>query len=107
MAPRPSSTAAALPASEVSHIARLARLELSADEATRLASQLFVVLEHFEAVRSLDTTGVPPMAHSMDLLNVVRDDLVRPSLERDDVLAMAPSAKDGRFEVPRILGFEP
>lgn len=98
---------AALSAAEVAHVARLARLELSEDEISRFAGQLSAVLEHVEAVRRLDTAGVPEMAHSMELVNVVRADEVRPSLDRLEVLAAAPAIEDFRFLVPRILGEEP
>ena len=53
-----------------------------------------------------DTSGVPPTSHPIPLSNVLRPDEVRPTLERDDVLAMAPAEEDGRFRVPRILGEE-
>ena len=56
---------------------------------------------------ALDLEGVVPTAHPFGLINVVRDDVVRPSLERDAVLAMAPDAEDGRFAVPRIMGEAP
>lgn len=103
---RPALTAE-LSAAEVAHVARLARLELSEDEIARFAGQLSAVLEHVEAVRRLDTSGVPEMAHSMELVNVVRADEVRPSLDRLEVLAAAPATEDFRFLVPRILSEEP
>ena len=93
-----------LSADEVAHVARLARLDLSADESERFAAQLSAVLEHVETVRRLDTTDVPPTSHALELRNVLRADEIRPSLDRDEVLAGAPDAEDGRFKVPRILG---
>ena len=54
-------------------------------------------------VDALDTAGVPPTAHPLQLVNVLREDVPRPGLDRDEVLAMAPEAEDGRFRVPRIL----
>ena len=92
---------------DVAHVARLARLDVTEDELDRLAEQLGAVLEHAAGVAALDTTGVPPTAHPFPLSNVLRDDEVRPSLDRDEVLAMAPAAEDGRFRVPRILGEAP
>ena len=50
---------------------------------------------------------MPPTAHPLPLENVLRDDVVEPSLDRDEVLAQAPAAEDGRFRVPRILGEAP
>ena len=60
-----------------------------------------------DSVTSLDTAGVPPTAHPLELLNVLRDDVPVPSLDRDEVLAMAPAAEDRRFRVPKILGEAP
>ena len=88
---------------EVEHVARLARLELSGDEVERLAHELGAILQHADDVAALELEGVPPTAHPLPLVNVVRPDEVRPTLSRDDVLAAAPAAEDGRFRVPRIL----
>jgi aspartyl-tRNA(Asn)/glutamyl-tRNA(Gln) amidotransferase subunit C len=88
---------------DVSHVARLARLDLTEDELDRFAGQLSAVLEHAHDVASLDTTGVEPTAHPLPLINVLRDDVVMPSLDRDEVLAQAPATEDNRFRVPRIL----
>ena len=91
----------------VVHVARLARLDLSDEEIDLFTGQLADVLRHAEAVQSLDTAGVPPTAHPVPLVNVLRDDVPRPSLDRDEVLAQAPAAEDDRFRVPRILGDAP
>jgi aspartyl-tRNA(Asn)/glutamyl-tRNA(Gln) amidotransferase subunit C len=89
---------------DVAHVARLARLELSDEEVDLFTGQLGAVLEHAEAIRRLDTADVPPTAHPFPLHNVLRADEPRPCLDRDEVLAAAPAAEDGRFRVPRILG---
>ncbi|MDP9070926.1 MAG: Asp-tRNA(Asn)/Glu-tRNA(Gln) amidotransferase subunit GatC [Actinomycetota bacterium] len=94
-------------AADVAHVARLARLDLSDEELSRFAQQLGAVLDHAAGVAALDTAGVPPTAHPLPVQNVFREDEPRPSLEREDVLSMAPSAEDGRFRVPRILGEAP
>lgn len=88
---------------DVEHVARLARLALSADEVEALTRELGVVLEHAEDLASLDLDDVPPTAHPVPITNVVRPDEVRPTLDRDEVLAQAPDTEDGRFRVPRIL----
>src|SRR6476646_2536864 len=93
----------ALTRADVEHVARLARLALTDDEIERLTVELGAVLEHAADVASLDLAAVPPTAHPLPLRNVLRDDVVRPSLDRDEVLAAAPEAEDGRFRVPRIL----
>ena len=92
---------------DVVHVARLARLDVTEDEVDRFTEQLGAVLEHAADVAALDTTGVSPTAHPLPLSNVLRDDVPVPGLDRDEVLAMAPAAEDGRFRVPRILGDAP
>jgi aspartyl-tRNA(Asn)/glutamyl-tRNA(Gln) amidotransferase subunit C len=96
-----------LSAEEVAHVARLARLELSVQEVAHFAAQLSALLEHVEAIRRLDLSGLEPTAHPLELRNVMRDDERRPSLSRDEVLAVAPASQDGQFLVPPILGEEP
>ena len=92
---------------EVEHVARLARLALTDDELDALTVELGKILEHAAQVSALDTEGVPPTAHPLPLVNVFRPDVARPGLARDEVLAEAPAAEDGRFRVPRILGEAP
>ncbi len=92
---------------DVAHVARLARLELTSDELERFTEQLGAVLEHARDVEALDTEGVPPTAHPLPLVNVLRDDVVIPSLDRAEVLAAAPAVEADRFRVPRILGIAP
>ena len=88
---------------EVEHVARLARLALGADEKDRMRSQLDAILGYVEQLRRVDTTGVEPTAHVLPLVNVMRDDEVRPSYPADAMLANAPDVQDGQFRVPRIL----
>jgi aspartyl-tRNA(Asn)/glutamyl-tRNA(Gln) amidotransferase subunit C len=92
---------------DVAHVARLARLALTDAELQQYTGQLAAVLAHAADVEALDTTGVPPTAHPLPLVNVLRDDVVVPGLDRDEVLAEAPDAQSGRFRVPRILGEAP
>jgi aspartyl-tRNA(Asn)/glutamyl-tRNA(Gln) amidotransferase subunit C len=81
----------------------LARLALADDEIERFSDELAGILEHAEDLAALDLDGVPPTAHPFPLVNVLRADEVGPTLDRDEVLAEAPAAEDGRFRVPRIL----
>jgi aspartyl-tRNA(Asn)/glutamyl-tRNA(Gln) amidotransferase subunit C len=92
---------------DVAHVAQLARLKLTEDELEQFTGQLAAVLEHARDVEALDTEGVPPTAHPLPLRNVLRDDEVRPSLDRAEILAAAPSIEADRFRVPRILGEAP
>ncbi|HTK15005.1 MAG TPA: Asp-tRNA(Asn)/Glu-tRNA(Gln) amidotransferase subunit GatC [Acidimicrobiia bacterium] len=92
---------------DVEHVARLARLALTDDELDALTTELGAILEHAAQVSALDTAGVPATAHPLPLVNVFRADVARAGLDRDEVLAAAPEAEDGRFRVPRILGEAP
>ena len=77
---------------DVEHVAALARLALTDDEIEHFTAQLEVILEHAAQIAALDTHDVPPTAHPLPVVNVLRADEVRPSLPRDEVLAMAPAA---------------
>jgi aspartyl-tRNA(Asn)/glutamyl-tRNA(Gln) amidotransferase subunit C len=92
---------------DVAHVADLARLRLTEDELEAFTGQLAAVLEHAADVEQLDVDGVPPTSHPYPLENVLRYDEPRPSLDRDEVLAQAPDAVDGRFRVPPVLGEAP
>jgi len=91
----------------VRHVARLARLALDDAEVGRYAEQLSAILEHVDAVRRLDTAGVPPTAHPLAVGNVLRPDTLSVSLDRETVLAQAPEAEDDRFRVPPVMGEAP
>jgi aspartyl-tRNA(Asn)/glutamyl-tRNA(Gln) amidotransferase subunit C len=93
--------------SDAAHVARLARLSLTDDELERYTTQLAAVLEHAADIASLDIEGVPPTAHPFPLANVFREDVPRPGLDRQEVLAQAPAVEDGRFRIPRIMGEAP
>jgi aspartyl-tRNA(Asn)/glutamyl-tRNA(Gln) amidotransferase subunit C len=96
----------AITRAEVEHLARLARLALPADELGHYADQLDVILTSVASISEVAAADVPPTSHPLPLTNVFRPDEVRPSLDRDEVLAAAPAAEDGRFRVPRILDEE-
>lgn len=87
-------------------VARLARLHLTDTEVDRMTNQLAGMLEHFRDVDALDLSNVEPLSQPIPLSNVLREDVETPSLDRDEVLASAPAAQDGRFRVPPIVGFE-
>jgi aspartyl-tRNA(Asn)/glutamyl-tRNA(Gln) amidotransferase subunit C len=91
---------------EVAKVARLARLALTEEELARATVQLGDIVEHFADIDELDLDGVEPMTQPFPLTNVMRDDVVVPSLDRDEVLAAAPEVEDGRFKVPPIIGLE-
>ena len=89
---------------DVIHVAHLARLDLSEDEVELFTAQLRTVLDHATDVAALDLSHLPPSSHPIALENVLRADEPRPSLNREEVLAVAPSVEDHRFRVPRIGG---
>jgi aspartyl-tRNA(Asn)/glutamyl-tRNA(Gln) amidotransferase subunit C len=85
---------------QVLHVARLARLELSDDEVTKISGELSKILEHIEKIGELDLDGVPPTSHAVEVANVLRSDEPRPSLPREVALAQAPDVADDGFRVP-------
>ncbi len=91
---------------QVDHIALLARLELSVEEKQRAAGELSQILNHFEQLSQLDTDDIEPTDHVLPLVNVLRADMPRPSLQREAALQNAPEAADGMFQVPRVVEAE-
>jgi aspartyl-tRNA(Asn)/glutamyl-tRNA(Gln) amidotransferase subunit C len=88
---------------QVRDVAKLGRLKIDDADVARYASQLTVILGYVAQLKSVDVTGVEPMAHPLPLKNVLREDEVRPSLSVEAVLANAPG-KDGHyFTVPKVL----
>jgi aspartyl-tRNA(Asn)/glutamyl-tRNA(Gln) amidotransferase subunit C len=96
----------ALTTEDVASLARLARIELTEAELEVLAPQLDVILESVARVSEVAAQDIPPTSHALPLTNVFREDDLRPSLSREQVLAGAPAAEQMRFRVPRILGEE-
>jgi aspartyl-tRNA(Asn)/glutamyl-tRNA(Gln) amidotransferase subunit C len=85
---------------QVEYVARLARLELTDAEADKMAVELSKVLDHIEAIRSLDLEGVEPTSHIVDVVNALRADIPEPSLEPEVALAQAPEPTPAGFGVP-------
>ena len=90
--------------SDVEHVAALARLGLRDDEKERLRQQLSSILEHIAVLNQVDTSAIPPTAQVVDLVNVLRDDIVEPSLPQSEVLRNAPRSRDGFIEVRAVMG---
>jgi len=88
---------------EVAHLARLARLAVTDAELDVVAGQLDIIIGSVARVGEVAADDIPPTSHALPVTNVLRPDELRPSLARDEVLAAAPAAEDGRFRVPRIL----
>lgn len=89
---------------QVQNVAKLARLELPPERLRKLTSQLESILDYVAQIGKVDTTGVEPMAHALPLHNVLRDDVVEPSLPLDKVLLNAPETDGPFFKVPKIIG---
>ena len=87
---------ATLSRADVEHVAHLARLGLTDEELTRLEGQLNHILDQYAILAELPTDDIPPTAQTIELENILRDDVVRPSLPVEAVLANAP-ARDGRL----------
>lgn len=98
---------ASLSRTDVAHVARLARLDLTDEELDTFTPQLVAILEHAADVEALQLDDVPPTAHPYPLANVLRPDEPRDAGVRDAVLAEAPAAEDGQFRVPPVLGEAP
>jgi aspartyl-tRNA(Asn)/glutamyl-tRNA(Gln) amidotransferase subunit C len=88
---------------EVEHVAKLARLELSGPEQGILADQLSNILSYVDQLNELDTKGVEPTSHVLDINNVMRDDVPSQSLDQEQALANAPDKAAGYYRVPKII----
>jgi aspartyl-tRNA(Asn)/glutamyl-tRNA(Gln) amidotransferase subunit C len=88
---------------DIAHVARLARLDLTEEELEAYKSQLGAILDHAARVQTLEGGPSSESAHPLGLVNAFRDDVTRPSLDRDEVLSQAPETVDGYFVVPPAL----
>ncbi len=88
---------------DVEHIAKLARLRLTEEEKLRFQKELGKIIEYFDQLKKLNTEGVSPTTHVVPLENVLREDVVKPSLPVDEALANAPDRKGNYFRVPKVV----
>jgi aspartyl-tRNA(Asn)/glutamyl-tRNA(Gln) amidotransferase subunit C len=89
---------------DIEKVALLARLQLTDDELSKMTVELAQIVGYVDQLGEVDTGGVEPMAHAIEIANVFRDDVVAESLSRDEALANAPY-HDGRgYLVPAVLG---
>ncbi|GGB67052.1 Asp-tRNA(Asn)/Glu-tRNA(Gln) amidotransferase subunit GatC [Fictibacillus barbaricus] len=88
---------------QVKHVAHLARLAVTEEEAEMLTEQLDKIIGFAEELNELDTDYVEPTTHVLELKNVLREDEVRNSVSVDEAMKNAPAQKDGQFKVPNIL----
>lgn len=88
---------------QVKHVAHLARLAITEEEADKLTKQLDAIITFAEQLNELDTDNVEPTAHVLELKNILREDIKQKGLPREDVLKNAPEHQDGQIKVPSIL----
>ena len=93
-----------LSAEEVRKVAELARLELSEADVEIMARQLSAIIDYINQLQQVDTAGVEPLAHALDLHDVFRADAPGPSLSAAEALANAPARKDDFYSVPAVFG---
>ncbi|MFV2082642.1 MAG: Asp-tRNA(Asn)/Glu-tRNA(Gln) amidotransferase subunit GatC [bacterium] len=87
----------------VEHVAKLARLELAGEDRLKMDNQMANILEYVSLLDELDTSGVPPTSHVIDVENVFREDEVKPSLPVEKGMGNAPESVGTAFKVPKII----
>lgn len=88
---------------EVKHVANLARLAITEEEAEKFTKQLDAIISFAEELNELDTENVEPTSHVLDIKNVLREDTAKPGLPVEDVLKNAPEQESGQIKVPAII----
>lgn len=89
---------------EVKHVAKLARLAITDEEAVEFTKQLDAIISFADELNELDTENVEPTSHVLDMKNVMREDIPQKGLPREEVLKNVPEHQDGQIKVPSILG---
>ena len=88
---------------ELKHLANLARIELDDEELEKYSRQLISILEYIQQLKEVDISSIEPTTHVMHLENVFRDDLVRPSIDAEEVLRHSPDRFKTFFRVPKVI----
>ncbi len=88
---------------EISRIADLARLELTASEAAALQQQLNDILAMVDQMAAIDTEGIEPMSHPQSLMQRLREDVVTEADQRETFQSAAPQVEDGLYLVPKVI----
>lgn len=88
---------------DVNYVANLARLELTAEESSTFQRQIEDILGYIEQLNQLDTSDIEPTAHAAPVFDRVREDEVRPSLDRDAFLNIAPETVNDQLRVPKVI----
>lgn len=87
----------------VEHIAKLAKLEFDEDEKSKFTEQFNEILAFMEKLNGLDTSQIEPLSHVIELQNVFRDDVVKPSIPAEEALKNAPAKTEKFFKVPKVI----
>jgi len=88
----------------IRHIALISRIELTDEQISRFGKQFADILSYVDMLKELDTDGVEPMAHALDISNVLADDKVGESLSVEKALANAPARLGNLYKVPKVIG---
>jgi aspartyl-tRNA(Asn)/glutamyl-tRNA(Gln) amidotransferase subunit C len=88
---------------EVKHVANLARLAITEEEAEKLTNDLDAIISFAEELNELDTENVEPTSHVLDMKNIFREDVSKPGLPVEEVLKNAPDHENGQIKVPAII----
>jgi aspartyl-tRNA(Asn)/glutamyl-tRNA(Gln) amidotransferase subunit C len=89
---------------DIEKVALLARLQLTEAELSKMTTELAQIVGYVDQLGEVNTDGIEPMAHAIEIKNVFRDDAVAPSLPRDEALANAPHHDNRGYLVPAVLG---
>jgi len=90
----------------VKHVANLVRLGISEEEAQTFSGQFSAIIEYFKMLNEVDTENVPPASDITNNTNVLREDVAKPSMSREEFLKNAPNSERGYIKVPTVLGEE-
>lgn len=88
---------------QVKHVANLARLAVTEEEVQKFTKQLDAIISFAEQLNELDTENIEPTSHVLDMKNVMREDIPKEGLPREEVLKNAPAHQDGQVKVPSII----
>ncbi len=91
---------------DMDHLAKLARIALTAEEKARFGGELGTILNYFDQLKTVNVDGVEPSAHAFPVYNVLREDVPGPSLDVEMLLRIAPQARDRQVVVPRVVDDE-
>lgn len=89
---------------DVEHIAKLAKLDFTDSEKEKFTHQFNDILKYMEQLNSVNTTNVQPLEQVIELRNVFREDVVKPSTQTETALKNAPASTDTHFKVPKVIG---